>query len=225
MPRRREGPTLNKQTGYFFANFYVGIGKDAFRYRKSLKTKDPVRAQWLWEQEYRKQWEKYYGIQAGPPTSLAKFADLIPDFVAYERDVKKAKTWKMFEQRLRHVSDAWGDITLDKVGQTEIRKLDDYLRMMKKSRSEATRNHYMGLLKTFFYWAIREGNYRGENPMKQVKPYVVYIKRREYSDDELKRIIAAAKQIEKEAAPNADILLYPERIVMLLLLTGIRLGS
>jgi len=28
MPRRREGPTRNKQTGYYFFDEYVGIEKD-----------------------------------------------------------------------------------------------------------------------------------------------------------------------------------------------------
>ena len=52
MPERREGPTRNKQTGYYFFDEYVGIGQDKKRIRFSLKIRDPEKAQWRWEQHY-----------------------------------------------------------------------------------------------------------------------------------------------------------------------------
>jgi hypothetical protein len=58
MPRRREGPTRLKQTGYYFFDEYIGFPPDRKRVRVSLKTKDPSRAQFLWEQEYRKRWSE-----------------------------------------------------------------------------------------------------------------------------------------------------------------------
>lgn len=60
MPKRKEGPSRNKQTQYYFFDQVVGLGKDRRRIRYSLKTKDPEKAQWLWEREYKKKWSKYY---------------------------------------------------------------------------------------------------------------------------------------------------------------------
>ena len=63
MPRCREGPVKNKQTGYFFFDEYVGFPPDKKRIRISLRTKDPTKAQWLWEQEYKKQWSEFFVIE------------------------------------------------------------------------------------------------------------------------------------------------------------------
>jgi hypothetical protein len=51
----------------------AGMGKvldiyNQARVRKSLRTADPKKARWLWEQEYKKEWEKYYGIKADLPS-------------------------------------------------------------------------------------------------------------------------------------------------------------
>ncbi len=78
MPRRKEGPVLLKQTCYYYFDEYIGFGPDKKRIRLSLKTKDPLKARFLWEQEYRRQWAKYYGIEdsAMPaPVSFYEIAD------------------------------------------------------------------------------------------------------------------------------------------------------
>jgi len=64
MPRRREGPVKNKQTGYFFFDEYVGFPPDKKRIRISLRTKDPAIAQWLWNwmrlgELYKLRWDKH----------------------------------------------------------------------------------------------------------------------------------------------------------------------
>jgi len=63
MPKRREGPTKNKQTNYYYFDEFVDFPPERKRIRISLRTKNPARAQWLWEQEYKKQWSKYYGLK------------------------------------------------------------------------------------------------------------------------------------------------------------------
>lgn len=100
MPRRREGPTRNKQTGYYFFDEYVGIGDDKKRIRFSLKTKDPEKARWRWEQHYRKVWSEYYGIRSPMRPERVSFRDMIEEFVDYEKDIKRIKEWKLAEQRL-----------------------------------------------------------------------------------------------------------------------------
>ena len=62
-PKRREGPTRNQQTGYFYFDQFVGVGQDSRRVRVSLHTKNPARAQFLWDQEFKRQWSKYYGFE------------------------------------------------------------------------------------------------------------------------------------------------------------------
>jgi len=225
-PRRREGPVFNKSRQSFYIDAYVGFPPRQIRFRKSLRTADPKKAQWLYDQEYNRAWEKHYGIKSGLPITPPLFKELIPHYVVYCKDVAKASTWKTFEQRLAHVSAALGsDITLNDIGSGQVRKVEDYLSKMKRPRSKATVNHYVGLLKTFFNWAIREGFYQLENPMKRVRPYPVDRKRREYSGPELARIIAAAREIERDAPAAAHVQRHAHQIVMLLLLTGMRLGE
>ncbi len=96
MPRRREGPVLSAQTGYYFFDSYVGIGPDRRRIRISLHTQDLAKAQWLWEQEFKKLWSDQYGLKTHKPTSSITLSALIPEFIAHERDVKRAATWKIF---------------------------------------------------------------------------------------------------------------------------------
>jgi len=101
--------------------------------------------------------------------------------------------------------------------------LDNYLRGL--GRSNFTINHYFSLLKAMLNYAIRSGKFRGENPINEFKPYIVDQKRREYSPDELERILLAVERIEKEARGHAMIQKYAKRIVLLLLYTGMRLGE
>ena len=81
MPRRREGPVKNKQTGYYFFDQYVGFHPDKKRIRISLRTKDPEKAQWLWEREYRKQWREYYGEESPQRPVRAHFTDIAEEFI------------------------------------------------------------------------------------------------------------------------------------------------
>ena len=108
MPRRREGPVKNKQTGYFFFDEFIGFKPDKKRARISLRTKDPNKAQWLWEQEYKKQWQSYYGAGAQEKPQKRRFQDVADEYVTYARDIKKIKEWRTVESRLRIISECWG---------------------------------------------------------------------------------------------------------------------
>lgn len=182
MPKRREGPTKNKITGYYFFDEYVGLGRDKKRIRFSLKTKDPDKARWRWEHEYRKYWSEYYGIEPPVKPSKILFRDLANEFVDFEKNIKRIKEWEIVKGRLKIISDLWANVTLDKISKEHLIKLDDYLK--KQGRSENTINHYFSLLKTLFNYAIKEGKYKGENPIREVTPYVIDQKRREYRLDD-----------------------------------------
>ncbi len=148
---------------------------------------------------------------------------LIPEFVAYERDTKRAATWRTFENRLNIVLDILGDVRIQDFGQPHLTRLDEALKE-DRGVKPYTVNHYFGLLKTMFNYAISKGLYPGPNPMKEVKPYIVDRRRRSYSPDELKAVVKAAAQLEK--APGArDLALYAKRIVQLLLYSGMRFGE
>jgi len=227
MPKRREGPRRDKKTGFYYFDEYVGLGDDKKRIRFSLKTRDPDKARWRWEQEYRKHWSKYYGIESPATTSRVSFAELANEFAEYERTVKKVKEWETMKNRLEIIHELWGNVTLDKIDRDKLIELDEHLRSLpiseeKKGRSEATINHYFGLLKTLFNYAIRTKRYSGENPIKEVRPYTVDEKRREYTPQELERILDAADRVERESQRNARAQKYVKRIILLLLYTGMR---
>lgn len=134
------------------------------------------------------------------------------------------------ENRLRIIQECGGDFALNDITRDKLVELDNHLRTLPihegmKGRSEATINHYFGLLKTFFNFAIRTKRYIGENPIKEVRPYAVDEKRREYTPEELERILDAADRMERECQKNARALKYVERIILLLLYTGMRVGE
>ena len=223
MPRRREGPVKNKQTGYFFFDEYIGFPPDKKRIRISLRTKDPAKAQWLWEQEYKRQWSEYYGIESKKHTQPIKFYQARKEYVDYERDIKKIKEWKLYEARLQIIGDVWGNISLKEISHDHFVKLDKYLKSEK--RSEKTINHYFTLLKTLFNYSIKKHKLGIENPVNEIKPYVTDRKRREYTPEEISRILKAADRIEKEASSRGYIMRYAKRITLMLLYTAMRPGE
>ena len=225
MPRRRDGPTLNRQTDYWFFDNRVGFPPDRCRIRFSLRTKDRARAQFLWEIEWKKRWGEYYGVRsAGRPAGPATLEAAAAGFVSYERDVRRVKGWAMIESRLEYIAELWGpDRRLDALGDKDLAALDAALK--ETGLSLGTINHYFKLLKSFFAWAVEKGYHPGPNPARAVRPYVVNVRRRAFSPEEVERILAACREIEAEARPQDGIMRLAERIVRLLLLTGMRAGE
>jgi integrase len=222
-PKRREGPVRNSQTQFFYFDQFIGIGRDSRRVRVSLHTKDPGRARFLWEQEHRRQWSKYYGLETPGRPEPVPIAIAIGEFIEYEKGVRKVQEWRIFDQRLKKASDFWGAISLEQVDHQRLMQLDAYL--AKAGRSEYTRNHYFGILKTLFNWAIKAKKFSGQNPILEIKPYTVDSRRRAYSAEELGRILAAAEKIETEAWPNATLQKHARAFVLVLLFTGMRVGE
>ena len=221
-PRRREGPKL-QASGYYAFDSYIGFGPDAQRFRYSLRTKDPIQAQYRYEQELKRRWSAYYGVESPGRRYAASFVNVGREFVAYLRDTRKAATWKLNRDRLNVIAGFWQDIDLNQVTRQKLADLDKWLAA--KGRSEYTRNHYLGLIKSLFNFAIKEKKFFGENPAVGIKPYIVEEKRREYSPDELGRILKAADEIERSCPRRSKTLLYMGRIVRLLLYTGMRLNE
>jgi len=225
MPHRSEGPVLNKQTGYYFFDQYIGFPPNRQRVRLSLRTRDKARALMLFEREYKRLWAEYYGAKPGRrPGEQPTFAEAGEEFVAYERDVRRVKHWGTIEMRMGFASDVFGKgRRLGTIGDKDFSALDTELR--KQGREPGTVNHYMKLLKSFFTWAIDKGYHPGPNPAKAIRPYDVARRRRAYSPEEIERILAAAHEIEHEARPQDGIMRMAERIVRILLLTGMRAGE
>lgn len=223
MPKRHEGPTRHKASKFYFFDQVVGFGKDKRRLRYSLKTKDPEKAHWLWEQEYTRQWSKYYGIEPRLRPGTISFRDMAEEFVDYERDIKRIKEWRIQEGRLAIIDGLWKNPTLRGIDKSHLVQLDRHLKSL--GRSKATVNHYFTLLKSLFNYAIKEKKYAGENPIKEIVPYVTEEKRREYSHEEIERILAAAELVEKNARRGAVLQQYARRICLLLLYTGMRTGE
>ena len=92
MPKRRDGPTKSKSTGYYTFDQFIGFPPNKRRVRFSLGTKDPAKAQWLWELEYKKRWSEYYGLKAPEKPERRSFIDIAKEFVNFERDIKRSRS-------------------------------------------------------------------------------------------------------------------------------------
>jgi len=222
MPRRREEGPVKGKSGYYLFDQYVGYGPGRHRVRISLGTRNLVRAQWLWEQEFKRQWAEHYGLRSLDRKPPMLFSDAVREFIEYEREIRRVKEWKIFEWRLNIISRLWGKITLGKIEKNHLMQLDQFLK--EKQKSPKTTNHYFGLLKSLFRWA-EDKNLIERNPAKQIRPYVVDEKRRAYTREEIKRILKATEKIEKAARPHYLMNRQIKRLVELLLLTGMRFGE
>ncbi len=223
-PRRREGPRL-RSNGIYYLDIVLGFGPARKRVMFSLGTSDPKVARALWEKERRRLWDRYYGGSSGVPVGPVYFADLVPKYIEYCRDVRKASTWPAMKSRLDIAAKAWGDVTLSDITAAHVGVLEKHLAALPLKRSKATVNHYVALVKSFFNWSIDQGYFTGRNPMRSVKPYPVDQKRRAYSADEMRKIVDSAGKIA--AAPGSRDELFPHarRLVLLLYYTGMRLGE
>jgi len=92
-------------------------------------------------------------------------------------------------------------------------------------RAEKTINHYFGILKSLFFYAIKKYKLKIENPVCDVTYYITDRKRKEYTPQEIKRILDACEKIEKTVAPHALIMKYAKRITLMLLYTAMRPGE
>lgn len=223
MPKRREGPTSNKQTGYYFFDEYIGFPPNKHRVRFSLRTKDPLKAKWLWEKEYRRKWSEYYDIEKLKIPEPIFVYDISREFIEYQRDVKRTKEWTTMRSRLRIICEILGEVRLDKISEKHLIDLDKYLH--EKHKSKATINNYFTLLKSVFNYAIKKENYFGMNPVSEFVPYEIDKKQRIYSQDEIEKVLRAADRIEKEARSNAFIQKHSKNIVLIILHTGLELGE
>jgi integrase len=223
-PRRSEGPVLNRQTGYYFFSARIGFPPNRRRVRFSLGTRDRARAQLLWQREWKRLWDEYYGLAKRPGPAIPSLAEAASRFVEYERDVRRVKGWGTVKNRLERVAELLGPgRRLDSIGDADLAKLDRSLK--DADLGLGTINHFFKLLKSFFAWAVDQGLHPGPNPARAVRPYVVDKKRRAYTPEEVELILAAARAIEREARPQDGIMCHAERIVRLLLLTGMRAGE
>ena len=223
MPRRREGPRRDKITGFFYFDESIGFGDDKRRIRFSLRTQDLVKAQYVWEKEFKRQWDIYYGIKPARPARPILFSEAGREYIEYAQNVKRICEWEMCKQRLNRVLGIISDINIQDFSAKHIAQIDQALTAM--GRSKATVNHYFNLLRTFFFWAEKQGYHRGDNPIREFKFYVVDEKRRAYSGEEIKRIVEAAEAIEKKARRGAFVEKNIKKIILLLLFTGMRLGE
>jgi len=223
MPRRREGPRRDPRSGVYFFDQYVGFKPSVKRVRITLRTRDPDKARWLWEQEYRRQWSLFYGIKTPSPLRPMSLADAGREFVAHRREIKRIKEWRVLQARLNLMLEVWGDVNLAEINRDRLARLDAELR--RRGRSENTINHYFDVLKALFNFAIGKKLWTGDNPIREVTPYVVDQKRRAYSADEISRIVKAAGRIEREAGAQAGMQRLAKTIVLLLLYTGMRMGE
>lgn len=170
-----------------------------------------------------RQWSLFYGLKTPSPLRPMSLADAGREFVAHRREIKRIKEWRVLRSRLNIMLETWGNLSLADINRDRLAQLDAELRT--RGRSENTINHYFDVLKALFNFAIEKKLWTGENPIREVTPYVVDQKRRAYSSDEIRRIVAAAGRVEREAGAGAEMQKVARAIVELLLYTGMRLGE
>jgi len=83
----------------------------------------------------------------------------------------------------------------------------------------------MTLLKGFFNYAISKKRLVGDNPANDIKAYAVDESRREYTPQELTRILQAAKEIEDKAKDPLSVERNARSVILLLLYTAMRPGE
>ena len=91
MPRRREGPRRDPRSGVYLFDQYVGFKPDVRRVRVTLRTTDPDKARWLWEQEFRRQWSLFYGIKTPLSPRPVSLAEVGREFVAHRKEIKRIR--------------------------------------------------------------------------------------------------------------------------------------
>jgi len=165
---------------------------------------------------------EHFGIEYTPPKQIT-FLEFIKKYIEFK---KYKKSLKLDKQRLKIITDCWGNPLLNKIDKRYIEKLENYLfekKINKRQRKESTMNRYFALLKHFFNLAIKEG-YMKENPVS--KYYVSFVEsaeKRALTQKELKKILKIARKIQENPKSYVQKIFYD--LILFTLNTGMRLGE
>lgn len=138
----------------------------------------------------------------------------------YLRSKKDIKSIDRITQRLEIIKVRWKDPKLSSISKRHIKELEQYL--FKRKLKSTTVNRYFEILRALFNMAIEDG-YLKDNPARFYVPFLEDSTRRSLSQNEVRKILDAAKQIsERPASPFQRHILD---LIKLALYTGMRLSE
>ena len=130
------------------------------------------------------------------------------------------KRWKRDKQSLRIIAEVLGHTFLSIITKRHIEKLEKFL--FDRKLKPSTVNRYFEVLRHFFNLAIEDG-YARENPVRFYVPFVEDGQRRALIEEEIKRILAAARSIQEN--PKSELQSIIHDLIVFDLNTGMRLSE
>jgi integrase len=200
---------IKKRGKYYWLDFRIG-GK---RIRRSLKTDEwglaIERARDL-KNRIIKQYEKKEIL----------IEDFIQEYLSWAWAHKPASADRE-QQRLRKIRVFFENLGLKHLGEItpyHIEQLRAHL--ISKGLSKATINRYLQLLRGMFYKAIDWQVFEGPNPVRKVKFFREQPEIKALSDEDIKNILAAAREISR--APKSPVQRIFYDLILFALNTGLR---
>ena len=165
----------------------------------------------------------HYGLErpAGNGSSVT-FSEFRKRYLEAKKD---KKTIDRDRQRLEYVAKIWPDLPLGFYTKAHVEMLEKKLSAadaIGREPKPATINRYMELLRAMFNLAIEDGVVK-DNPLRFYQPFAEEGTRRALSDDELRRILAAASELEKDKGFRLRAVFRD--LILFALATGMRLGE
>jgi len=201
--------SLRRRGQHYFLDLRV-VGK---RYRRALHTSLKSEAQEKYDEERAK-------ILAMHGQGQPRFEHVIEAYLDWAKSSHPASAGRE-EQRLGKIK-AWlvsKDIVhLSEFTSLQAEQLRSHLRDQGLSR--ATINRYAQILRGLFYRAKDWGFFRGDNPLRKIRFYREDRALRPLTDKEVKKILAAARDLGRKARSPAQRLFFD--LARLALNTGMR---
>ncbi|GAH75138.1 unnamed protein product, partial [marine sediment metagenome] len=203
--------------------YWLDIRIDGKRARRSLNTaKKPV--------ALIRYSEKREELLAEHDGSKVRFSDFCKKYLDWARSSKPASALRE-EQRLGKTQKFFADLQivyLDEITPFHIEQLKAELGKTglindpekQKGVSKATVNRYLQILRGLFYKAIDWEIYNKQNPLKKIKFHRENTVVESLSDDQVERIIHAAREISRE--PHSSLQSLFCDVCMLAINTGMR---
>lgn len=200
-----------------------------YHFRKQLEGRNYYRAlkikrgqEWLLSARLQQIEEQIIAEHFGLPyekTEDISFGDFKNIYIK-----KKAhkKSIERDEQRLNIIEEILGNPFLGRIKKPQIERLEKEL--FKRKIGSSTVNRYFQLLRNFFNEAVANGYLReGRNPIGGFEFFAEDETRRALSRGELKKILAAAKQIQARPKSAHQAVIYD--LIIFALNTGMRIGE
>ncbi len=160
---------------------------------------------------------EHFGIEYKPLKRIS-FLNFAKKYIE-EKKYKKSLSRDI--ERLNLIAECWKNPLLNQIDKKYLKKLEEYL--FEQGKKESTVNRYFALLKHFFNLAIEEG-YLKENPVsKYYKPFVESAEKRALTQEELRKILRIAKEVQEKPKSYFQAIFYD--LILFALNTGMRLGE